>query len=92
MQIRPGLPPRLRLSTTWTLLYSLDQHGISIQTMYERMRVGLCGSDSGVVLVVKDADGSMFGAYVNEGLKESRSYYGDGTWCVGSRSPSPRSS
>lgn len=81
-QIRPGLPPRYRLSTTWTLLYSLDQHGISIQTMYERMRVGLRGSDSGVVLVVKDGEGNVFGAYVNEGLKESRSYYGDGTWCV----------
>lgn len=79
-QIRPNLPPRLRISTKWTLLYSLDQHGISIATMYERMRVGLRGSDSGVVIVVKDSAGSVFGAYVNEGLKESKTYYGDGSW------------
>ncbi|KAL8290322.1 hypothetical protein RQP46_002580 [Phenoliferia psychrophenolica] len=77
--IRPNLPPRLRISTTWTLLYSLDQHGVSIQTMYERMREGLDRTDSGVVIVVTDANGSVFGAYVNEGLRESRSYYGDGS-------------
>ncbi|KAI5477607.1 hypothetical protein MNV49_006094 [Pseudohyphozyma bogoriensis] len=77
--IRPSLPPRLRISTKWTLLYSLDQHGISIQTMYERMKVGLRGAESGVVLVVKDVNGNVFGAYVNEGLKDSKSYYGDGS-------------
>lgn len=48
--------------------------------MYDRMKVGLRGVDGGVVLVVRDAKGSVFGAYVNEGLKESSSYYGDGTW------------
>lgn len=79
-QIRPSLSPRLRISTKWNLLYSLDQHGISIGTMYERMKVGLRGSSGGVVLVVKDGRGSVFGAYVNEVLKEGSSYYGDGTW------------
>lgn len=79
-QIRPSLPPRIRISTKWNLLYSLDQHGISIGTMYERMKVGLRGSSGGVVLVVKDGRGSVFGAYVNEALKEGASYYGDGTW------------
>ncbi|SCV67394.1 BQ2448_5005 [Microbotryum intermedium] len=77
--IRPSLPPRLRISHRWTLVYSLDQHGISIGTMYERMRIALKGVDGGVVLVVKDAQGSIFGAYVNEPLKESKHYYGDGT-------------
>lgn len=48
--------------------------------MYERMKVGLRGSSGGVVLVVKDGRGSVFGAYVNEALKEGPSYYGDGTW------------
>ncbi|SGZ28251.1 BQ5605_C027g10296 [Microbotryum silenes-dioicae] len=77
--IRPSLPPRLRISHRWTLIYSLDQHGISIGTMYDRMRIALKGVDGGVVLVVKDVQGSTFGAYVNEPLKESNHYYGDGT-------------
>lgn len=63
----------------------MDQHGISIGTMYERMKVGLRGASGGVVLVVKDERGSVFGAYVNEGLREGPSYYGDGTWCASGR-------
>ncbi|KAK4700807.1 hypothetical protein P7C70_g5439, partial [Phenoliferia sp. Uapishka_3] len=78
--IRPNLPPRLRISSKWTLLYSLDQHGISMATMYERMRVGLLGADGGIVIVVEDDSGAIFGAYVNEGLKEGHGYYGDGSW------------
>ncbi|KAK0184716.1 TLD-domain-containing protein [Armillaria mellea] len=34
--IRPHLPALSRLSRTWTLLYSLDQHGISLNTLYSR--------------------------------------------------------
>lgn len=76
------MPARLRISTRWKLLYSLDQHGTSLKTMYECMEEVLGELDGGCVLVVKDTRGAIFGAYINEGLREQRSYYGDGSWCV----------
>lgn len=48
--------------------------------MYETMQLGMKGSEQGVVLVVKDESGSVFGAFVNQVLVESQHYYGDGTW------------
>jgi hypothetical protein len=46
------LPRRYRLAPEMNLLYSLDQHGISLSTLYRlvKMNKGPC------VLVVKDAD------------------------------------
>lgn len=93
-QLRPHLPARYRLSFKWQLVYSLDQHGISLSTMYDRMRTATSTTRSsaygsstattaaGIVLVVKDDRGDVFGAYVNEPLREHRGYYGDGSWCV----------
>ncbi|KAM0787424.1 hypothetical protein ACM66B_003506 [Microbotryomycetes sp. NB124-2] len=77
--IRPSLPPRVRICNKWTLLYSLDQHGTSIGTMYERMRFASRTGTGGIVIVVKDHKGAVFGAYSNEALKDSQHYYGDGT-------------
>ncbi|KZS87655.1 TLD-domain-containing protein [Sistotremastrum niveocremeum HHB9708] len=73
--IRPNLPALPRLANKWTLLYSLDQHGISLSTFYERCSQ----NEGGVLLVIKDADEDIFGAWVGEGLRESAGrYYGSG--------------
>ncbi|BGO96503.1 oxidation resistance protein 1 [Rhodotorula toruloides] len=69
--IRPALPPRLRLSPRWTLLYSLDQHGISLQTLFTNLSRGLKDRDGGFVLVVKSERGEVFGGYCSEALKDS---------------------
>lgn len=50
-QLRPHLPVRIRLASSWTLLYSLDQHGISLSTLYQKVKgKGPC------ILAVKDAN------------------------------------
>ncbi|BGP31655.1 oxidation resistance protein 1 [Rhodotorula toruloides] len=69
--VRSALPPRLRLSPRWTLLYSLDQHGISLQTLFANLSRGLKDRDGGFVLVVKSERGEVFGGYCSEALKDS---------------------
>lgn len=50
-QLRIHLPAQQRLAKSWRLLYSLDQHGISLHTMYKKV------FDQGpLVMAVRDAD------------------------------------
>ncbi|KAG8914587.1 oxidation resistance protein 1 [Tulasnella sp. 417] len=52
--LRPHLPPLPRLAKTWTLLYSTDQHGISISTLYKNVEK-VYGMNGGCVLAVREA-------------------------------------
>ncbi|CAG8520089.1 2931_t:CDS:2 [Ambispora leptoticha] len=72
-QLRQQLPRRLRLEPSWTLLYSIDQNGTSMTTMYNNVK------DKGpLVLALKDENDQVFGAFINESLKPWSSYYGTG--------------
>ncbi|ORY97294.1 TLD-domain-containing protein, partial [Syncephalastrum racemosum] len=74
-QLRPYLPRRYRLASQWSLVYSLDQHGTSLMTLYRLAKAnrGPC------ILAIKDADDHIFGAFLNETLRLSApSYYGTG--------------
>ncbi|CAO3612345.1 unnamed protein product [Mucor fragilis] len=72
--LRVELPRRYRLAPEMTLLYSLDQHGISLSSLYRLVKAnkGPC------VLVIKDADDNVFGAFLNEPLRPGTRYYGTG--------------
>ncbi|KAF9782422.1 TLD-domain-containing protein [Thelephora terrestris] len=73
--IRPYLPPIPRLSGSWSLLYSLDQHGISLNTLYARCSTHLGGS----LIVIKDSGDTLFGAWLGENVHQSKgAYYGSG--------------
>ncbi|GAA5855172.1 hypothetical protein JCM8547_008970 [Rhodosporidiobolus lusitaniae] len=95
--LRPSLPPRLRLSPRWTLLYSLDQHGISLSTLFSQLEKGLKDRDGGFVMVIKTERGEVLGAYVSEALKKPgreervERWVGDGTCFLFSTSPFPPS-
>ncbi|KAG7439983.1 TLD-domain-containing protein [Guyanagaster necrorhizus] len=75
--IRPQLPALSRLSRSWTLLYSLDQHGISLNTLYSRSEQS---KPTGVLIVVKDEGETIFGAFIGDGIRKSsgKGYYGTG--------------
>ncbi|KAI7880372.1 TLD-domain-containing protein [Lichtheimia hyalospora FSU 10163] len=73
-QVRPYLPRRFRVAPQWTLLYSLDQHGTSLATLYRRAKA----NRAPCVLAIKDDNDQVFGAFLNETLKPSTSYYGTG--------------
>ncbi|EIN05656.1 TLD-domain-containing protein [Punctularia strigosozonata HHB-11173 SS5] len=74
-KIRAHLPALARLPRTWNLLYSLDQHGISLKTLYARCQNHL----KGTLVVVKDSGDALFGAWIGDGIRVSPgAYYGSG--------------
>ncbi|KAI8987751.1 TLD-domain-containing protein [Mycotypha africana] len=72
--LKAELPRRYRLAPEMTLLYSIDQHGISLHSLYRlaKNNKGPC------VLSIKDANNNIFGAFLNETLKPGTRYYGTG--------------
>lgn len=79
-ELRSLLPQRLQLRDTWQCIYNLDQHGVSLATLYSKCYEyrDKLNERPGFVLVVKDSNGSIFGASVNEYFRPSASYYGNG--------------
>lgn len=90
-QVRGLLPARNQLYDSWTLVYSLEQHGASLTTLYNNSapHARHTGSEErtaskhGYVLVVCDTAHNLFGAYVNEHfhpstVQASRRFYGNG--------------
>lgn len=57
-EIRLLVPPRLQLCEEWNLIYSLEQDGVSLGTLYKKCD-DLRGLRNGFVLVVKDGEGGV---------------------------------
>jgi hypothetical protein len=76
-EIRLLVPPRLQLVDDWHVVYSLEQNGVSLATFYacaEEYR----GRRGGFVLVVRDASGGVFGAYLSEAPRPQSHFFGNG--------------
>ncbi|XP_040285034.1 nuclear receptor coactivator 7 isoform X2 [Bufo bufo] len=67
------LPARVQ-GYPWHLVYSTHQHGTSLKTLYRNV----CSVDRPVLLVVKDMDNQVFGAYATHPFRISDHYYGTG--------------
>ncbi|KAF2084500.1 TLD-domain-containing protein, partial [Saccharata proteae CBS 121410] len=76
-EVRLLVPPRLQLSETWNLTYSLMEDGMSLATLY-RKASELRGKRGGYVLVVQDANEDIFGAYLSDPPHPQSGYYGTG--------------
>ncbi|KAJ4482069.1 TLD-domain-containing protein [Lentinula aciculospora] len=85
--IRSRLPALARLPRSWNLLYSLDQHGISLHTLYDKcenlpqLKTGSAfASQVGALVVMKDSGDAVFGVYLGDGVRQSKGkgYYGSG--------------
>ncbi|KAH7015119.1 oxidation resistance protein 1 [Ilyonectria destructans] len=90
-EIRTMIPERLRIVDDWHLVYSLDQDGASLATLYQRCRP-YEGKRAGFVLVVKDEEGGTFGAYLSEYPHPAHSYFGNGEcflWRASIHAPLP---
>ncbi|KAM7403171.1 hypothetical protein PAMA_003885 [Pampus argenteus] len=67
------LPPRT-VGHTWQLTYSTSHHGASLKSLYRK----LSGTDSPVLIVIKDALDDIFGAFLSHPLRPSEKFYGTG--------------
>ncbi|KAI7850405.1 TLD-domain-containing protein [Circinella umbellata] len=73
-QLRNSLPSRMAVCSEWPLLYSMDQHGSSLQTMYTRLEnhIGPC------LVIIQTTDEEIFGAYLTEPIHIQSRFYGSG--------------
>lgn len=80
--IRYALPMREKY-TSWKLLFSTMEHGVSLQTIFDKTK-----GKSQLIMVVLGDDGTKFGAYLTKGLKKSKEYHGSGEMFVFTTHPS----
>ncbi|KAI8334678.1 TLD-domain-containing protein [Chlamydoabsidia padenii] len=74
--LQAWMPPRIASSSQWCLLYSLEQHGCSIRTLYDLIQHHQPPSAN--LVVIRTADEEVLGAYLSEPLKSEPYYYGSG--------------
>ncbi|XP_061479750.1 nuclear receptor coactivator 7 isoform X2 [Rhineura floridana] len=72
-QLARYLPARVQ-GYPWRLVYSTQEHGTSLKTLYRKS----ASLDSPVLLVIKDMDNQVFGAYATHPFRFSDHYYGTG--------------
>ncbi|ORX52072.1 TLD-domain-containing protein [Piromyces finnis] len=64
--IRCRLPNLLQEATTWKLLYSMNQHGATLSTLYRKIKnQGPC------IIVLKSSEDEIFGAFITEAFDPS---------------------
>lgn len=73
-EIRLLVPPRLQLVDTWRLVFSLEQHGASLGTLYRRC-AELAARRAGFVLVVQDSAGGVRATHAHEYTLSTLSRY-----------------
>ncbi|KAL2262332.1 hypothetical protein VTK26DRAFT_1674 [Humicola hyalothermophila] len=76
-EIRTMVPARLSLVDEWRLVYSLEQDGASLATLYEKC-AQYQGKRVGFVICVKDCEGGVFGAYLSDYPHPAPKYFGTG--------------
>ena len=72
-QLTRKLPSRT-VGHSWELIYSTTIHGISLSTLYRNFNA----YDTPVLIVVKDENQKVFGAFMSEQPKISEGFYGTG--------------
>ncbi|XP_031229592.1 TLD domain-containing protein 2 isoform X1 [Mastomys coucha] len=72
-QLSLHLPPRVT-GHPWNLVFCTSRDGFSLRTLYRQME----GHSGPVLLLLRDQDGQMFGAFSSSALRLSKGFYGTG--------------
>ncbi|XP_019909770.2 nuclear receptor coactivator 7 isoform X2 [Esox lucius] len=72
-EVSAALPART-VGHAWRLSYSTSRHGFSLKSLYRK----LSGSDSPVLMVIKDSLNQVFGSFLSHPLRPSETFYGTG--------------
>ncbi|XP_006875791.1 PREDICTED: TLD domain-containing protein 2 [Chrysochloris asiatica] len=81
-QLSLHLPPRVT-GNSWRLAFCTARDGFSLQRLYRQME----GHSGPVLLVLRDQDGQMFGAFSSSAIRLSKRFYGTGETFLFSFSP-----
>ncbi|XP_048009548.1 nuclear receptor coactivator 7 isoform X2 [Megalobrama amblycephala] len=81
-QLMNHIPARTQ-GYPWKLVYSTAEHGTSLRTLYRQM----AEIDRPVLMVIKDSDNQVFGAFSSDPFKVSSYCYGTGETFLYSFSP-----
>nr|XP_031543707.1 TLD domain-containing protein 2 isoform X5 [Vicugna pacos] len=72
-QLSLHLPPRLT-GRSWSLAFCTSRDGFSLRSLYRQME----GHSGPALLVLRDQDGQMFGAFSSSAIRLSKGFYGTG--------------
>ncbi|XP_057637850.1 TLD domain-containing protein 2 isoform X1 [Chionomys nivalis] len=72
-QLGLHLPPRVA-GRPWSLVFCTSKDGFSLRRLYRQME----GHSGPVLLVLRDQDGQVFGAFSSSAIRLSKGFYGTG--------------
>lgn len=81
-EIRQHIPSLLQINHKWQLMYSIEQSGTSLQTLYSNLEPKFgenMNRRRGYILIIQDTRKNIFGAYLNDYLRplDGKYYYGN---------------